>query len=133
MASGRRAAHLPPKRFKHHLPDDEFIDELKRLNGTPPDVFKTPELLELMLPILRNDFMLADGYVAAAPVKLPCPIVAFGGDADADVGRRDLEAWRELTAAAFRLHMLVGDHFFINSRQSELIGLVAAELQHLAR
>jgi surfactin synthase thioesterase subunit len=134
MPSARRAPHLPsPNRARHLLPDDQFVDELKRLDGTPSGVLDSPELMELMLPILRADFQLADLYVSERPFKLPCPVIAFGGEDDVYVPCTELEAWREVSALEFNLRMLPGDHFFVNSQQRELTRLVAQEISRLQR
>jgi surfactin synthase thioesterase subunit len=134
MVSARRAPHRPQrKRLVHRLPDEEFVAELQRLNGSPPGVFDDPELMALMLPILRNDFQLTEAYFSPAPARLRCPIIAFGGASDAEVELLDLAAWQELTSGEFRLHVLSGDHFFINTNQCELGGLVTSELVRLLR
>jgi medium-chain acyl-[acyl-carrier-protein] hydrolase len=134
MPSARRAPHLSSSnRTRHLLPNDQFVEELKRLNGTPSGVFDSPDLMELMLPTLRADFQLADLYVSEHAAKLPCPVIAFGGEEDVDVPLTELDAWREVSAPEFNLRMLPGDHFFINSRQRELTAIVAQELSRLQR
>src|SRR5262245_48264798 len=113
MPSARRAPHLPSRNpTRHLLPDDQFVEELKRLNGTPSGVLDSPQLMDLMLPILRADFQRADLYVSERPAKLPCPVVAFGGEEDVYVASAELDAWREVSAPEFNLRMLPGDHFF---------------------
>jgi surfactin synthase thioesterase subunit len=134
MASARRAPHLPSRTPERYcLNEKAFIAELKRLNGTPPAVLESPELMSLMLPIMRSDFQLAESYVSADRSRLPCPVVAFGGKDDRDVSFAELEAWREVSDGRFRVHMLDGDHFFINTGQRELIGLIASALLPLTQ
>src|ERR1700674_3490310 len=129
MASGRRAPHLPARRRPvHQLSDERFLEELRRLDGTPPGVLENEELMQLMLPTLRGDFQLAETYQAPGPVALTCPVIAFGGTHDPDVSRSDLEAWRKISNGDFRLHMLEGGHFFVNPERRRLIGLVLSEL-----
>ena len=132
MPSARRAPHRPSRTpMRHLLPNDQFVEELKRLNGTPTGVLNSPELMEMMLPTLRADFQLADLYVSERPTKLPCPVVTFGGEEDAHVTFPELDAWREVSASEFNLRMLPGDHFFINNRARELTALIAQELSRL--
>jgi len=132
MPSARRAPHIPSRTpTRHNLPDDQFVEVLKRLNGTPAGVLDSPELMELMLPILRADFQLADLYVATPPSRLSCPVIAFGGENDDHVLRADLEAWKDISSSEFGLRMLSGDHFFINSQQRELTELIAQEISRL--
>lgn len=133
FVSGRTAPQLnkshPPI---HDLPQPELVNELKRLNGTPREVLEHPELMELMLPILRADFCVCDTYEYTNAPSLECPITVFGGLEDTAIPRRNLEAWREQTSASFTLRMLPGDHFFLHSNDSLLLQLLAAELQQLA-
>jgi medium-chain acyl-[acyl-carrier-protein] hydrolase len=133
FVSGRSAPQLnkthPPI---HDLPQPELVEELKRLNGTPHEVLEHPELMELMLPLLRADFCVCDTYEYTEAPPLDCPITVFGGLEDTGIPRRNLEAWREQTTAAFTLRMLPGDHFFLHSKTSLLLQLLSAELQQLA-
>jgi medium-chain acyl-[acyl-carrier-protein] hydrolase len=135
FVSGRRAPQLPPKgeRRTYDLPEAEFIEELGRLNGTPREVLEHPELLELLLPILRADFSICQTYAYAPGEPLDIPITAFGGVEDQDVGRARLEAWREQTSGAFKLHLIPGDHFFINSARARVCHLLTDELNALVR
>ena len=130
--SGRRAPHIidddPPL---HHLPDAELLDELRQLNGTPKEVLEHPELMQMMLPLLRADFSVAETYVCKTQPPLNIPMTVFGGLADKDVEREQLEAWREYTTASFKLRMLEGDHFFLNTSQSMLLRLLSSELASL--
>ena len=57
------SAHVAPQvpyrsTVLHDLPEPEFIDQIRRLNGTPKEVFEQPELLRLMIPLMRADFEL---------------------------------------------------------------------------
>jgi len=131
MVSARRGPQIPPRRNLHLLPDDQFLKEFQWLNGTPRGVIENSELMDLMLPVLRNDFQVAESYVSGTPDPLPCPIIAFGGDKDFEVELAHLAAWQSVAGGDFRLHMLYDDHFFINSGQYELVNLIAAELQRL--
>jgi medium-chain acyl-[acyl-carrier-protein] hydrolase len=123
------APHLPDPHPIHHLPEDEFIQELRNLNGIPEEVLQNRELLELVLPSLRADFAVTETYVARDEVAIPCPISVFGGWRDPLTTRESLEAWRRHTTAQFSLRMLPGDHFFLSSQRQLLVGLISEELQ----
>lgn len=135
FVSGRRAPQLPAKdeRRTFDLPEREFVEELGRLNGTPREVLEHPELLELILPILRADFSVCQTYAYVPGEPLDIPFTVLGGTEDTDVGRARLEAWREQTSGVFKLHMLPGDHFFINSARARVCQLVGDELNDLLR
>jgi surfactin synthase thioesterase subunit len=54
------------------LPEREFVEELPRLNGTPAEVLAGSELLDLMLPVLRADFEMAETYTPGEGGLLGC-------------------------------------------------------------
>ncbi len=128
--SGRPASQLPSRHDPiHHLPEPEFIDGLRRLQGTPEEVLANREIMELILPLLRADFSLAETYAYRHEAPLDVPISAWGGIRDADVTEEETAAWREQTTAAFRLRMFPGDHFFVNSDRALLLSQLSAELR----
>jgi medium-chain acyl-[acyl-carrier-protein] hydrolase len=128
FVSGCRALQLhDPERPTYNLPEPEFIEELRRLGGTPAEVLEHPELLSLILPLLRADFELCQTYRYTPDLPLNCPITAFGGTED-HVGREELEAWREQTTASFALRMFPGDHFFLHGAESKILEIVAQKL-----
>lgn len=132
FVSGCRAPHLPdPEPLTHTLPDDEFLAELRRFNGTPAEVLANRDLMALLLPTIRADFTVFKTYRYSPQPPLSCPITAFGGWQDPMVTHDHLQAWQSQTKATFSLHMLPGDHFFIHSHQHLLIQIMSAKLAAL--
>ncbi|MBD1806821.1 thioesterase [Microcoleus sp. FACHB-SPT15] len=132
FVSGCRAPQIPtPRPPIHALPESAFMDELRRLNGTPETVLENAELMQLLLPVLRADFALLETYVYAPKPPLDCPISAFGGLQDREVSCDELEAWGEQTNAAFSLQMLPGDHFFLHSARSLLLQSLSTKLHQI--
>lgn len=128
FVSARRAPQLPEPHPLYNLPEFMFIEELRRLNGTPEAVFKSRELLAILLPILRADFTLCDTYNYQQAPLLSCPITAFGGTKDQKAQRDELDAWRIHTQREFSLHIFHGHHFFINDARSEILKIIAQQL-----
>lgn len=129
FVSGSRAPQILSKTAPiHDLSEAEFIAELRRLNGTPEAAFQNPELMELLIPILRADFALLETYTYLPETKLECPIAAFGGWQDPEVSQADLAAWQEQAIADFSLEMFPGDHFFLHSAQSQLLKSICDKL-----
>ena len=133
LVSGSRAPQVPDLRPPTYaLPDDEFIAELRRLEGTPREVLEQPELIALMVPLLRADFSVADRYEYSPGMPLSCPITALGGLQDRETPRESLEAWREQTSAEFTVNMLPGDHFFLLKDQPLVLQSIAQALRPAA-
>ncbi|NOK63905.1 MAG: thioesterase [Chloroflexi bacterium AL-W] len=129
FVSGNPAPHIPdPDPPIYHLPDSEFIQELRGYNGTPNEVLEHEELMELLLPLLRADFELHDTYTYTSDEPLDCPIFAFGGLRDPDVSQDDLTAWRKQTSNSFNLRMFPGDHFFLHNERTQLIRAVSQDM-----
>lgn len=118
------------ERFAALKTDAELRAELLRLDGTPEHVLADPELMELMLPVLRADFQIAASYTATPGRTLRAPLVALGGASDPTTSTEALAAWREQTHGDFAMHVLPGGHFFIQSEESALFALLE---QHLRR
>jgi len=134
FVSGRRAPHLPPRDEEviHDLPEPEFIEKLRELNGTPEEVLQHEELMKLLVPILRADFGVNETYEYTEEEPLQAGISAFGGIGDKDVLREDVEAWRQYTTGRFRARMFPGDHFFIHGNKDLVLEAVARDLAEIA-
>jgi surfactin synthase thioesterase subunit len=132
FASGRRAPQVPdtdPVIF--NLPHDEFIAELRKLNGTPKELLEHSELMELFLPVIRADFQMNETYEYDPEEPLSIPITAYGGLQDRDVPAETIRAWQELTSSTFKMRMLPGDHFFIQNRSfPDLLARDVLEVVH---
>ena len=129
FASGRGAPHLPPREPPtYNLPEPEFLEKLRTLNGTPREVLEHPELMQLVAPIVRADFEAIQTYVYTPDAPFNFPLTVFGGLQDYEITREDLESWREHAGASFKLRMLPGDHFFLQSSQQLLIRTLTQEL-----
>jgi medium-chain acyl-[acyl-carrier-protein] hydrolase len=117
-----------PRRSVADMTDDEFLDYLADLNGTPSKVFDDSELMALMLPILRADFEMVAGYRYRPAPRLACPITAFIGHDDPEVSAEELGAWRVETDEDCKIVVLPGDHFFLHEHCALLLAHIAAEL-----
>ena len=134
FVSGHKAPQIPKTEpFTYNLPDAEFIEELKRLNGTPMEVLEHPETMRMMLPLLRADFESIQTYSYKDEAPLDSPITALGGLLDPDISRETLEPWREQTTAAFNLQMFAGDHFFLHKEQTRVLRVIAQEAYKVFR
>jgi surfactin synthase thioesterase subunit len=129
FVSGCRAPQLPYEDLLlHRMPDDQLLNELRRLNGTPSAVLESAELMALMLPLIRADLEMIETYDYTSEAPLSCPLSVYGGLLDTAVRREQLEAWRDQTTARFRLRFFDGDHFFIRHAESLLVQDVKMKL-----
>jgi surfactin synthase thioesterase subunit len=115
----------------HDLPEPEFLQEVRQLKGTPDEVLEHPELMQLLLPVLRADFGAVETYTYTPGEPLDCMISVFGGLKDEEVSREDLEAWQQQTRGAFNLRLFPGDHFFLHSDRALLLRTLSEDLTRL--
>ncbi|GAA2882111.1 alpha/beta fold hydrolase [Streptosporangium fragile] len=110
------------------LGDEDLRRVLHRLDGIPPEVLGNPELMDLIMPVLRADLNVAESYVYADEPPLACPISVFGGTGDPTTTAGGLGAWSAQTASAFRLRLLPGGHFFIHTQRRAVLDAVRRDL-----
>ncbi|MDH6128767.1 alpha/beta fold hydrolase [Kitasatospora sp. GP82] len=142
----RRAARLPdllvvsaapaPQRPLEGRPqpadgDEAYEDYLRLLGGTSPEVLATPELMELIIPVLRSDLALLTNYRHRPEPPLDIPILAVGGSSDPVVSPEDLSGWAEHTTAEFTLELLPGGHFYFRD-SDQLFQIVRRHLADLS-
>jgi surfactin synthase thioesterase subunit len=124
--------HAPTRRnagrYASWQSDDALVAEMRKLQGTSPEVLASTELMALTLPVLRADFQVCGGYRPKARPPLQCPLHVFGGDAD-ETTWDTLMAWQYESAGTFSLDVLQGGHFFIRSCEARVLELICGYLE----
>lgn len=135
FVSGAVAPHLPDTDPPLASSSDaELLARLRQHRGTPSAILEHPELMELILPTLRADLALRDGYRHEGEPPLDLPITAFGGREDPEVSQQALEAWRAHTRGRFAVRRFPGGHFFVRSARASVLSAIQSELSpHGAR
>jgi surfactin synthase thioesterase subunit/glycosyltransferase involved in cell wall biosynthesis len=111
--------------------DEQFLAELRRLEGIPAEALASPDLLRVILPSLRADAALYRRYVYNEEDPLTMPVRAYGGASDPNVRRVHLEAWAEQTAASFALRLFEGGHFYLQSGRAALLAALRRDLEEI--
>jgi len=132
FASGRRAPDLPSRqRDVHQLPDGELLSELRSLGGFPQALLDHPELLELLLPVLRADLALTETYTPTPGATIAVPITAYIGDRDEKVTADEARAWERHTTAAFHVRTFPGDHFYLFASRDLVLQALSTDLRSI--
>ncbi len=134
IPSGRRAPSVAPTNAPiADLPEAAFLAGIARSSGPDPAFtafVQHAELVELLLPLLRADFSLAERYAPLGRNRLRCPVVAFSSADDAQAREAAIAPWAEVTSGSFAHRIFPGAHLYINAHRAEvvaaLIGLLAA-------
>lgn len=114
-------------RFRQPLDDEQLLHELGSLQGTPSAALQDAELMALMLPVVRADFLLCGRYRYQPTAALQCPLHVFAGTDDR-ASAEQLQAWSEHTDVSFSLDFFPGGHFFIHEHESAVLERLAARL-----
>lgn len=127
--SGSKAPHIDRTNDPiHTLPYEKFKEKLFEIGGTPKEIFESQELLDILIPILRADFCANDRYAYKdKPCKIGCNISVINSKKD-DISLNDMVGWRTHTNGQCKIHVLDGDHFFINSNYREVINIINSSL-----
>lgn len=81
-----------------------------------------------IIEALSADVRLFTLHRYALELPLDCPIAAYGGVSDANVGPEHLEGWREYTAGAFQRREFPGGHFYLQTSVDAVLAALAKDL-----
>lgn len=124
--SGRSAPQIKMKDDrKYHLLDEiSFKEKLFELGGTPSEFFQHPELLELFIPLLRNDFELASIDLSKRKITPhSCDISIFLGK-DEDMTPEQVDGWKFHTLGICSIYYFNGGHFFLNDEAPSIAKII---------
>jgi len=127
IASGRRAPSVSDPQAVHQRDDREILTEIRDLGGTESPLLYDPDVVQMILPLLRSDYKAIENYGTSSSV-LSSPIRAYVGDRDPRVDIDQAERWRHHTTAGFRLRMFPGNHFYLRSQIPRLKDAIDADI-----
>jgi medium-chain acyl-[acyl-carrier-protein] hydrolase len=110
------------------LGDDDLRKQLSNL-GLADEVLAEEELMEVLLPLVRADLGVADGYVDRDGEELGCPVTAFHGQRDPMVTGEDMALWSRITQGRFVLRTVPGAHLFDDQGWQAVLTAVSDDLE----
>jgi surfactin synthase thioesterase subunit len=123
--SGAGALHvIRADEKKYHLMSDaEFKKEVLELGGTPPEFFEHPELLQIFLPMLKNDFRMAEQELVGELIPIEGDITVFLGKED-DLTPEQCDGWKLYTRQVCRMYYFEGGHFFLQRLGAAVVSVI---------
>ena len=110
-----------------HLDDAEFVGEMRdRYNAIPDAVLAEPDLLTLLLPLLRADIRAFESYRHTLNTMIETPVHVFGGRYDARPRPELLDGWQRVARHPITVETFPGGHFFINDVREPLIRAIVS-------
>lgn len=133
VVAARRAPHRPARLpALSHLAGDAFVAAVQERYAAIPDAVRANrELMDLLLPMLRADFALLDGYRYRDEPPLDVPLTALLGQEDRVELAADVRAWSE-HARSFDFRALPGGHFFHKDERDHVTDVVGGLLRRSA-
>lgn len=129
FVSACRAPEMPDPIQWHVLGDQELMAELRQVPGFPAEVLEHPELMQVLLPIIRADSAVTETYVYREAEPLRFPLTVFASEQDEVIPMATIEPWRKYTRAAFDLKMVDGHHLFIQQQAPQMIRVILEKLR----
>lgn len=134
FVSGYTAPHLPHVGpALHTLPDQEFHDHISTLQGTASEVLDHPELMGLLLRVLKADYELCETYRHPERPAFSVPVTAFGGEQDPDTAGERLARWDDLSTGRTAVRWFSGGHFYLHHHLDELMTIIEDTLLGTSR
>lgn len=124
VVSGRPAPSAQPEPRAYGRSDQEILEDVATLGGTDAQIIHNPDLLDLLLPAIRNDFGAVERYRPAGHAVLDVPVLCLTGEQDPRVTYEQAAAWKAHTSADFRLKTFPGGHFFLTEHPEAVARLV---------
>ena len=111
----------------HTFNDTDFLDAMQtRFSAIPDAVRNEPELLALVLPILRADIRAVETYAPKAGRRVYCPVRVYGGTTDTHPRPAQLAGWQRATMQPITVRTFEGDHFYLNPHRAALLADLVA-------
>jgi medium-chain acyl-[acyl-carrier-protein] hydrolase len=124
-----RAPQLPsPGPIAHSLPEQELLAFLRSLDGTPEELLRDSEAMQIFLPLIRADFQLCETYKYHQDAPLDCPISALAGIRDLRVLEREMHPWGIHARKQFNFHSFAGGHFFTLESSAAVLEYISQTL-----
>jgi len=125
---GKSNPEVPPL---YDFSDERFIQVLNTLDGLPKELLENQKLLNYYLPILRNDIKISLTYKPSVKKEiLDCDISILFGEEDRLIVY-DAHEWVEFTDRNCAVYSFREGHFFINTFEEEVIGIINNTLKNV--
>ncbi|WP_217562343.1 thioesterase II family protein [Streptomyces sp. GbtcB6] len=107
------------------LPDQEFLSGVQRFAGYRHAALDHPDLVEILLPLLRADAEMHENYLPSGTGPLSVPITALRGEGDELVSREQSEQWANETGGPFTYREFPGGHMYLVDEREKVLRVVA--------
>ena len=124
--SGSSAPHFrrEDEEIFHLMEDELFKRKVLALGGTPRELFEHPELFELFIPALKNDFKLIETADYGKDIEqISIDLSVFLGKED-DLTLLEQEGWKKYTNRECNIFYFEGGHFYFLDKLKDVTSLI---------
>ncbi|MFH0733025.1 MAG: thioesterase domain-containing protein [bacterium] len=127
--SGNNAPSLIKRDDRYKLTDNEFINMLREMEGTPEELLADKSFIEFFLPVIKADFQSIANYTYTAPNDfLNIPITVMYGSEE-DIDESEFDFWQLETNKAISMNCFYGGHFYIFDQTEKICNLIVEKLK----
>lgn len=127
FVSGQTAPCLIKPDNRYILPDDQFIEMLRQMEGTPEELLSDKDFIRFFLPIVKMDFQAIANYKHETSHAIKVPIAVLLGKLE-NINNEDAERWQMETNEEMTIHRFDGGHFFIFNQTEKICRLISEKL-----
>ncbi len=127
FVSGQTAPFLIKPDNRYSLPDDQFIEMLRQMNGTPEELLADKDFIQFFLPIVKMDFKAIANYKHTISDPLNVPITVLLGNKE-NISNEDAAKWQMETNKEITIHRFDGGHFYIYNQTEEICRLLSEKI-----
>lgn len=134
VLSGRRAPTIPERETPiRGLSDADFVAAMcTRYNGIPQIILDQPDMMRMVLPVLRADIGAIESYTYRPEAPLAVPFFLYGGCEDPQVAPENIAGWRTLTSGTCAQRLFPGGHFYVQDAREAVVAALVADLGAMA-
>ncbi len=107
------------------LDDTAFLARVRAFAGYTHPALESPEMRELLLPLLRADVEMHENYRPRSRAPLTVPITSVRGRGDELVSAEQTAEWAAATRGDFSTAELDGGHMYLTTAAADLLALIA--------
>ncbi len=128
------ACHAPHRRYGdydfHRLSDKQLADTLLKIGGINESIYQNQELLNVFIPIIKNDFKVYETYdFHQKKIELPSNISIIVASKDKLITIDDARDWECYAGKDYQVGIVDGDHFFIHEKHDIVAKIIIETLQ----
>jgi surfactin synthase thioesterase subunit len=131
VVSGSPGPMSPREARATGLSDDMFLAQVASFAGYNHPALSNPDMRAMLLPSLRADVELHEGYRPELDQPLPVPVLSIRGVQDDLVTREQAAEWSHVTTRNFAALEMEGGHMYLSENPGALLQAIYASLSRV--